>query len=163
VFTNGELKLRGLACRRSDTPEFIKDVQQELLALLAQAKTLAERAALRPQLEALLQLRSAELAAGEIAPQRLQVRQTLSQAPEDYTVATRAALAAEQYRAAGIPVHPGERLSYVLKDITAKDKAARIAVSPVAVSEGYDVQEYLRLLRIAAAEVLANETPFLLK
>ena len=152
LFTNGEMKLRGLACRRSDTPEFIKEVQQEMLALLKQAPTLAERAALRPQLEALLQECIAQLERGEIEAQRLLIRQVLSREPDECAVATRAALAAEQYRAAGIPVHPGERLSYVLQDVKAKDKAARVAASTGRTE--YDVQEYARLLHIAAAEVL---------
>lgn len=34
VFSNGELKARGLAYRRHDTPPFIKAVQEELLALV---------------------------------------------------------------------------------------------------------------------------------
>lgn len=154
LFTHGEMKLRGLACRRSDTPIFITDVQQELLALIAQAKTLAERAALRPQLETLLEERLAQLERGEVDAQRLFVSQVLSREPEAYVVSTRAALAAEQYRATGVPIHPGERLSYVLQDVKAKDKAARVAVSTTTVN--YDVQEYARLLRAAAAEVMSQ-------
>lgn len=42
--SNGRRPVRGLACRRSDRPQYIKDVQRELLAILATARTLAERA-----------------------------------------------------------------------------------------------------------------------
>lgn len=68
------MKLRGLACRRSDTPEFIKEVPQEMLALLIGATSLAEHAPLQPNLEALLQGRLAQLEHGEIAPLRPQVQ-----------------------------------------------------------------------------------------
>lgn len=159
MFTNGEMKLRGLACRRSDTPEFIKEVQQEMLTLLQGATTLAERAALRPQLETLLQERIAQLETGDIEPSHLLVRQVLSRDPDEYAVTTRAALAAEQYRAADVPVHPGERLSYVLRNVKAKDKAARVILN-VATKTDYDVQEYVRLLRVAAAEILPQDSNF---
>src|SRR5262249_28684250 len=42
VFTDGNVKIRGLACRRHDTPQFIKDAQDEVLGLLAQARNLEE-------------------------------------------------------------------------------------------------------------------------
>ena len=104
-----------IACRRSDTPLFIKAVQQEMLALLTQAPSLTAREQIQPQLEAVLQRAIAELQAGQISAQQLAVQQVLSREPDEYAVSTRAALAAEQYRAAGIRVHPGERLSYVLQ------------------------------------------------
>ena len=40
-----------------------------------------------------------------------------------------------------------------MKDIAAKDKAARVTVSAASTSDGYDVNEYLRLLRVAADEI----------
>jgi DNA polymerase-2 len=43
VFTDGRMKVRGLACRRSDTPEFVRELQLEMLAVLAKARTLAEK------------------------------------------------------------------------------------------------------------------------
>jgi DNA polymerase-2 len=43
VFTDGRMKVRGLACRRSDTPEFVRELQLEMLAVLAKARTLEER------------------------------------------------------------------------------------------------------------------------
>ena len=35
VFNNGTLKTRGLANRRRDTPLYVKDVQEEMLAILS--------------------------------------------------------------------------------------------------------------------------------
>lgn len=153
LFTHGEMKVRGLACRRIDTPLFIKEVQQELLTLLTQATTLTARQQMQPQLDALLQRAIAQLAAGEIPASQLAVQQVLSREPDEYSVSTRAALAAEQYRAVGVRVHPGERLRYVLKDTKAKEKGERVAVLTQEGMSSYDVAEYLRLLHTAAAEV----------
>ena len=150
------MKVRGLACRRSDTPEFIKEVQQQLLALLTQSHTLAARQQMQPQLDALVQTFLAQLERGEIGAKQFAVQQVLSREPEEYAVSTRAALAAEQYRATGVPVHPGERLSYVLKNTKAKDKADRVIVTESETPLVYDVVEYIRLLKAAAAEVSFN-------
>ena len=129
LFTQGEMKVRGLACRRSDMPAFIQAVQQELLALLMHATSLAARQQMQPELDAVLQRAIAELEAGQLSEPELAVQQVLSREPEDYAVRTRAALAAEQYRAAGVRVHPGERLRYVLKDTKAKTKSERVTVT----------------------------------
>src|SRR5262245_45594751 len=37
VFTDGQMKIRGLACRRRDTPEFIRQAQEQMLTILARA------------------------------------------------------------------------------------------------------------------------------
>ena len=129
LFTQGEMKVRGLACRRSDMPAFIQAVQQELLALLMHATSLAARQQMQPELDAVLQRAIAELEAGQLSEPELAVQQVLSREPEDYAVRTRAALAAEQYRAACVRVHPGERLRYVLKDTKAKTKSERVTVT----------------------------------
>ena len=84
---------------------------------------------------------------------QLAVQQVLSRESEDYAVSTRAALAAEQYRAAGIRVHPGERVSYVLRETKAKDKTKRVSVATTEEMPAYDMAEYLRLLQAAADEV----------
>lgn len=108
---------------------------------------------MQPGLGAVVERALAQLEAGEIPASQLAVQQVLSREPDEYAVSTRAALAAEQYRSVGVRVHPGERLSYVLKDTKAKDKAERVAVATSEVPLAYDVAEYIRLLRAAAAEV----------
>jgi DNA polymerase elongation subunit (family B) len=47
----------------------------------------------------------------------------LSRDIEDYAIQTRAALAARKLRDAGVPVHPGESVRYVIADAKAKDKS----------------------------------------
>jgi DNA polymerase-2 len=159
VFSDGTLKTRGLAHRRRDTPLYVKEVQEEMLAILSQALTLDDlRERQRAALE-LLELRIAELERGEVHISRLIVEQVLSRDIEDYAVQTRTALAARKLREAGIIIHPGESVGYVIADAKAKDKARRVAIGGEGEELRYDVKEYVKRLRYAGKEV----SPFNLK
>jgi DNA polymerase-2 len=159
VFSDGMLKTRGLAHRRRDTPIYVKEVQEEMLAILSEALTLDDlREKQRAALE-LLELRIAELERGEVHISRLIVEQVLSRDIEDYAVQTRTALAARKLLDAGIPVHPGESVGYVIADAKAKDKARRVTIGGEGEELRYDVKEYVKRLRDAGKEV----SPFNLK
>jgi len=153
VFQNGELKARGLAYRRHDTPPFIKAVQQELLEIVATAHTLAELGDKQAAAAAVLAERIAALERGEIPLAELLITQTLSRAPQDYAVATRTALAAQQLIDEGIPVHPGETIGYVIAEAKARDREQRVATNQSRAKAKYDVAEYVRLLRVAGEEI----------
>ena len=45
--SDGSVKVRGIAARRHDTPEYIRTMQQEMLAIMATARTPAELAQVR--------------------------------------------------------------------------------------------------------------------
>jgi DNA polymerase-2 len=154
VFADGKLKLRGLACRRSDTPPFIKEVQWELLAIIAKAVTLAEWLRMIEQAKVILQQRIGELERGEIDPARLLLKRTLTKELDAYTVETRTALAARQLEGAGVKVHPGERVRYVVKEAKAKDKSRRVHAEGIEPLPDYDAAEYVKLLLAAAVEIL---------
>jgi DNA polymerase-2 len=154
VFSDGKVKIRGLACRRSDVPDYIKEVQLELLSIVAAAVTLDERILMISQAEVVLNARIAELESGTVNPLRLLLRRTLTQEIDDYAVQTRTALAAGQLRDAGIRVHPGQSVSYVITDAGSKNRSARVRAEEIANDCGYDAAEYVKLLKAAAAEVL---------
>ena len=159
VFRDGEVKVRGLACRRSDTPEFIRRVQLELLAVIAAADTLAERARLEGRALALLRGRIEELRRGEVPARLLAVSRTLTREPDAYRVVTRVATAAAQLAEEGVKLHPGERVRYVITEAGADDPARRVREGEVRPRRVYDAEEYVRLLKVAAAEVLTGLRP----
>jgi DNA polymerase-2 len=159
VFSDGTLKTRGLAHRRRDTPLYVKEVQEEMLAILSEAPTLDDLREKQREAIELLELRIAELERGEVHISRLIVEQVLSRNIEDYAVQTRTALAARKLRDAGISVHPGESVGYVIADAKAKDKARRVTIGGEGEELRYDVKEYVKLLRDAGKEV----SPFNLK
>jgi DNA polymerase-2 len=159
VFSDGTLKTRGLAHRRRDTPLYVKEVQEEMLAILSEAPTLDDLREKQREAIELLELRIAELERGEVHISRLIVEQVLSRNIEDYAVQTRTALAARKLRDAGIPVHPGESVGYVIADAKAKDKARRVTIGGEGEELRYDLKAYVKRLRDAGKEV----SPFNLK
>lgn len=154
VFSDGTLKTRGLAHRRRDTPLYVKEVQEEMLSILAEALTLDELREKQKEARQLLELRIAELERGEVDLKRLIVEQVLSRAPEEYAVETRAAIAARKPRDAGILIHPGESVGYVIADAKAKNKTQRITIGGEGEPQRYDLEEYVKRLRDAGKEVI---------
>jgi DNA polymerase-2 len=154
VFTDGKLKLRGLACRRSDMPEFVKAAQWEMIRAVAKAATLEERFELIQQAELILRERIDVLEQGVVDPQELLMKRTLTRDVEEYKVETRTALAARQLKRAGVRTHAGERVRYLITDARAKDKANRVRAEEIDRGKGYDAEEYIKILKAAAAEII---------
>ena len=96
VFADGTLKVRGLMCRRRDTPPFVRRAQESMLAKLAEAGTPGELAAMRPELAEMAEGFRQRLREGGINPQELVITRVLSQKVADYKVDTPTALAARQ-------------------------------------------------------------------
>lgn len=157
VFENGKIKARGLAYRRRDTPLFIKQVQQEMLSILSSAQNIEELIEKRVEALCLLDERIAQLKRGEIDITQLIIEQTLTRNPEDYTVATRTSLAAQKLREAGIPVHPGEQVGYVISNAKAQQKLERVSIGGEGEAINYDVEEYVKRLRDAGAEICGTD------
>jgi DNA polymerase-2 len=153
VFSDGALKTRGLAHRRRDTPRYVKEVQEEMLAILSEARTLDDLRVKQSEALKLLESRIAELERGEVDINRLIIEQVLSRDVKEYAVETRAAIAARKLRDAGIPIHPGESVGYVIADAKAKDKSRRVTIGGDEDELRYDLKEYVKRLRDAGKEV----------
>jgi DNA polymerase-2 len=155
VFEDGSLKVRGLSCRRRDTPPFVRQAQEALLDRLAQAKNLAELAALKPELAEMAEGFRQRLREGGVRPLDLVITRVLSQKPEEYKVETPTALAARQLAKAGIHLQPGEKVRYVHRERKGGPKECRIAAAPfLETLEDYDAGHYLELLERAIQEVM---------
>jgi DNA polymerase-2 len=155
VFADGSLKVRGLMCRRRDTPPFVRRAQEALLTKMAEAVTIDELAALRPELMEMAEGFRHLLREGGINPQDLVITRVLSQPVADYQVDTPTALAARQLEAAGIPIQPGEKVRYVLTEGKRGPKECRVQAAPfLETLDGYDTTLYLALLERAVQEVM---------
>lgn len=163
VFQSGEIKARGIAARRRDTPPFIARVQGELIECLA--RTPEPQDAL-PQALALLRRRLADLGAASkpasrlggrgVALEDLLVSQRITREVEEYRSPSPAARAAWQLKQVGKEIKPGQRVRFLFTlgkpGVYAWDLPARPNLAIV------DVLRYRELLLRAAREVLE---PFL--
>ena len=110
VFEGGELKVRGLALRRGDTPLFVAQLQGAVLDLLARHESLDD---CLPAILTLLRQRLAALRAGEVPLERLLVSQRLSREVEAYKTPAAASRAAQQLQAVGKPRCPEQRVRFL--------------------------------------------------
>ncbi len=155
VFEDGALKVRGLACRRRDTPPFVRRAQEAMLQKLAEAAAPGELAALRPELEEMAEGFRQRLREGGINPQALVITRVLSQKVEEYKVDTPTSLAARQLEQAGIHIQPGEKVRYVHREGKRGPKECRVQAAPfLDTLDGYDTKLYLELLERAVEEVM---------
>jgi DNA polymerase-2 len=157
LFKNGKVKARGLAFRRGDVPPLIQEAQIRMLEVLGEARGIEDYRSKIPQILDLLLEYSLMLKDGQVKQEKLTVTKRISQEPNDYKVDSLTALATQQLEDSGVPIHPGEKVRYVIKNALSKDKAARVRPFPlVGPDDTYDVEKYLEMLIRATEEVLIH-------
>ena len=157
LFRNGKIKARGLAFRRGDTPPLIQEAQLRMLDILAEAKEMDDYRMKIPKILDLLLEYSLVLKDGRAKNGDLAIGKRISQEPSAYKVDSLTALAAQELEDMGIPIHPGEKVRYVIKDALSKNKAERVRPFPlVGPDDTYDVKKYVDLLVKATEEILIH-------
>ncbi len=154
VFQNGEQKVRGLELRRHDTAPKIARAQQEMLDCLAQANNAAEVLVRVPGAIEILQRHVDEIREGRVPFEELVITRTLSKNPMQYVREDAGAIAAKELVRAGVKLHPGEQVGYLILDQKAKVKGDRARSALLLTGEeSYDKERYVELL-LRAAETL---------
>jgi len=110
-FSDGSLKVRGLAQRRADSPLWIIEAEREIMEMLAESKwNLAERL---PEVIAITRRYLAELNAEQVPLANLVVKKKLTREVHEYTNPAEAAKAARQLAAAGKQARVGQRIRFI--------------------------------------------------
>ena len=136
-------------------PAMVREAQLRMLEVLSRAGDVNGYQSRIPEvlevlLDCVLKLRN-----GEIEPPELVISKTLSQDPSDYKVDNLTALAAQQLEDVGVRIHPGQRVSYLIRDARSTVKEDRVRAAPlIGPEDGYDEEKYTELLLKAAEEVL---------
>ena len=150
VAEDGALKVRGLELRRHDTPPLVARMQQEVLAVLAEAHDFASYAAKIEEAREILRRYEESLADGSVAVEDLIVSKRLTRAPREYRKANQTAIAAQQLFGHGVRLRPGQTVEYIITD--ADNRVANDRVRAYALWDGwfgYDRRKYAELLRDA--------------
>ena len=157
LFKSGKIKARGLSFRRSDMPPLIREAQMRMIEVLAEAKNMDDYRSKIPKVLDLLLEYSLMLKDGQTKKEDLVIGKTISKEPNAYKVDSLTALAAQQLEDVGIPIHPGEKVKYVIKNAKSKDKGERVRPFPlVGPDDTYDVKKYLEMLIKATEEILIH-------
>ena len=155
AFRSGELKIRGIDLRRSDTPPLVAEAQQRMAEILAQADDLAGFAARIPKVLEVFVEYAWRLREGQVRPEDLTVKRTVSKEASEYKGNSQVGLASRQMADRGVAVHPGERVRYIISDADAPNAEARVRAIPfVAPDTPYDTGKYLELLYRAVETLL---------
>jgi len=155
AFQSGELKLRGIDLRRSDTPPLVAQAQQRMVEVLGAADDLAGYAARIPEVLDLFVEYAWRLREGQVRLEDLVIRRTVSKEASDYKTNSQIGLASRQMATRGVAVHPGERVRYVISDADAPNAEARVQAIPFASPDTpYDTGKYLELLCRAVETLL---------
>jgi DNA polymerase-2 len=157
LFNNGKIKARGLSFRRGDMPRLVQEAQLRMLDVLAEAKDADDYRTKIPRILELLLEYHFVLKDGQAQMEHLAISRAISQEPSAYRVDSPIALAAQQLEDLGIPIHPGEKVNYVITNSKSKDKAERVKSFPlVGPDDTYDVKKYLEMLFKATEELLIH-------
>jgi DNA polymerase II len=157
LFKSGKIKARGLSFRRSDMPPLIREAQMRMIEVLAEAKNMDDYRSKIPKILDLLLEYNLMLEDGQTKKEDLVIGKTISKEPNAYKVDSLTALAAQQLEDVGIPIHPGEKVKYVIKNAKSKDKGERVRPFPlVGPDDTYDVKKYLEMLVKATEELLIH-------
>ncbi|MEN6609888.1 MAG: type B DNA-directed DNA polymerase [Methanoregulaceae archaeon] len=140
---DGSVKVRGIAARRHDTPEYVRNMQQEILTLMSGAATVAELRDLVNPSRAIYQRYRDTIHSADT--KEFRVSRRISRI--SYSRRCLEASALEAYRSEGIVVAPGMKITYVVRD------AKRYLVDTEWTASATDTEYYRALLDKAWEEI----------
>jgi DNA polymerase I len=138
----GKMKVRGVAARRGDTPEYVRKMQQELFDCLAQARSREELCRVEPGARAIYRRYQDGLESADV--RELAIRRRVSRL--NYSRKCAEASAVEAHLKQGIALAPGMEIGYVVRD------AARWVVETEGDASSFDAEYYEKLLEKAWEE-----------
>src|SRR5579859_8092031 len=146
----GELKIRGLECRRHDTPPLVVRMQMEALAILAEARDFDGYCRKLEDAREVLERYLARVEGGSLPAEELVISRRLTRAPGEYKQSSATAIVAKQLDQAGVHLRPGENVQYIITNAQAKWPDDRYRAWTLWEGwRGYDVNKYQEALRDA--------------
>ncbi|MCB1323415.1 MAG: DNA polymerase [Leptospiraceae bacterium] len=116
-FQNGDLKCRGIALRRRDTPEFIRAAQNELLNLMRSVPDVSTLCRQQERIHAAYTRLLSEIDNGEIPWMDLIIHKKATRAFDEYRSNGATALSMAQLKKThNLELQPGEKVAYLVVD-----------------------------------------------
>jgi len=150
VSEEGELKIRGLECRKHDTAPLVARMQQEALRILAEAHDFSSYCQKLEEARKVLQRYLDRLENGTVPAEELVISRRLTRPPGQYQKNSVTAIAAQQLDRAGVRLRPGESIDYILTDTDSPLPDERVRAFTLWEGWcGYDMAKYKEALRQA--------------
>lgn len=141
--SDGSIKIRGIAARRHDTPEFIRSMQERMLTVMARATSIAELDALKEEVRTIYH--DAIMILPDVDLKEMKIERRISRTTYAHRCIESAAV--KSYQGHGVEIAPGMKISYVVID------SRRYQVEPEWCAGKFDVIYYRELLEKAWAEI----------
>lgn len=155
VFEDGSLKFRGIETRRGDQAAFVRRFQRQLLDALSTADSLAACREMKAELIELVNEAENALRRREAPLESLFLSRKTSKEAEEYKNNSLTAVAARQAKQAGLDLHAGEAIVFLVTHQGDQDPDSRLRIaSLLGPEDSYDVDYYVEQLHRAAATVL---------
>lgn len=150
VGEDGEAKIRGLECRRHDTPPLLNHMQHEVIAILAEAHHYESYLQKLEVARTVLACYEERLLSGDVEIKDLVVSKRITKEPRDYQKAGVTAIAAQQLFGSGVKLQPGQTIEYIITDADCAVPNNRVRAYALWEGwHGYDRRKYQALLREA--------------
>jgi DNA polymerase elongation subunit (family B) len=162
LMENGNVKIRGLEIRRSDTPGFIFDAQNEMINALTSASDSKELYQRIPEALNVLKMYRQRLLNGEVPISDLIVTKHMSKQPKNYKQQVSQVIVAQQLIKQGVGVHAGNSVKFLFTNSEHKRYEHRVkALQLIEKNVTPDTKKYLLMLYASAGNLLsfAGYTP----
>jgi DNA polymerase I len=110
--SSGKMKVRGVAARKRDTPEYVRRMQMEVFDKMAEARSIEELRIIKSQVLQIMNRYLRELARAD--PSEMVIHRRISKL--NYEKRCVQASAIQAFRRKGVKVSPGMTVGYVVRD-----------------------------------------------
>jgi DNA polymerase I len=141
--SDGSVKVRGIAARRHDTPEFVRSMQRQMLDVMASAASIAELKDKKEEIGNIFRKTVKSLPLAD--PKVMVINRRISRLSYAHRCIEGAAIHA--YQKQGIGIAPGMKIRYVVTD------ARRYQVETEWTAASFDLPYYRKLLEKAWDEI----------
>jgi len=141
--SDGSVKVRGIAARRHDTPEFVRSMQSRMLEVMAGAASIAELEDKKEEIRNIFRRTVTCLPSAD--PKAMVINRRISRLSYAHRCIEGAAVHA--YRKHGVEISPGMKIRYIVTD------ARRYQAEPEWNAAAFDLPYYRNLLEKAWKEI----------
>jgi DNA polymerase I len=141
--SDGSVKVRGIAARRHDTPEFIRSMQSRMLEVMAGATSIAELEDKKEEIRNIFRRTVTCLPSAD--PKAMVINRRISRL--SYAHRCIEGTAVHAYRKHGVEISPGMKIRYIVTD------ARRYQAEPEWNAAAFDLPYYRNLLEKAWEEI----------
>jgi DNA polymerase elongation subunit (family B) len=147
LFESGEMKVRGVELRRSDSPQIVKKAQQEMLDILSKAEDSDEFKEMIPEALGSLKVWAERVMYGDVDIEDLIFTSRVSKPLEEYAHFSNQVAALAQLQEHMVDVNPGEIVRYLLVNSESMKASERLKIADL-VEDGdeYDKKKYVEHL-----------------